>query len=50
MLAAGGDCLDDDERERLHESLREGIRQMQSGATISAEEAMAQLRAELPVG
>jgi hypothetical protein len=45
VLAAGGDDLDDDEREQLHESLREGIRQMRAGETIDAAEAMAELRA-----
>lgn len=45
VLAAGGDYLDDEERGRLHESLREGIRQLKAGQTIDAAEAMAQLRA-----
>jgi hypothetical protein len=45
ILAAGGDELDDEEREHLHESLREGIRQMKAGETIDAAEAMAELRA-----
>jgi hypothetical protein len=45
VLAAGGDYLGDEERKRLHESLREGIRQMKAGETIDAAEAMAQLRA-----
>lgn len=31
VLSADGDELDDEERERLHESLREGIRQMHGG-------------------
>jgi hypothetical protein len=44
VLAAGGDGLDDEEREELHESLREGIRQMKAGETIDAAEAMAELR------
>jgi hypothetical protein len=45
VLANGGDDLDDEEREQLHESLREGIRQMKAGETIDAAEAMAELRA-----
>jgi hypothetical protein len=45
VLAAGGDDLDDEERERLHESLREGIHQMKAGEAIDAVEAMAELRA-----
>jgi len=45
VLANGGDHLDGEERERLHESLREGIRQMKAGDTIDAAEAMAELRA-----
>jgi hypothetical protein len=45
VLARGGDYLDDEERERLHESLRESIEQMERGETIDAAEALAQLRA-----
>lgn len=45
VLANGGDNLDDEERERLHESLREGIEQMKAGKTIDAAEALAELRA-----
>lgn len=44
-LASGGDYLDDEERERLHESLREGIRQMKAGQTVDAAVALAELRA-----
>ena len=45
VLANGGDGLDEEERERLHDSLREGIRQMKAGETIDAADAMAELRA-----
>jgi hypothetical protein len=45
VLADGGDGLDAEERERLHESLRESIEQMKRGETIDAAEALAQLRA-----
>ena len=44
VLARGGDYLGDEERERLHESLRESIEQMKRGETIDAAEALAQLR------
>lgn len=46
VLADGTDCLDDEERERLHESLRESIQQMKAGQTIDAAEALAELRAD----
>ena len=39
------DELDDDERARLHEALREGIDQMKAGLTLDAAEALAELRA-----
>ena len=39
------DDLDDEERARLHEALREGIEQMKTGQTIDAAEALAELRA-----
>ncbi len=45
VLAGGGDYLDDEERERLHDSLRESIEQMKAGQLIDADEALAQLRA-----
>jgi hypothetical protein len=45
VLAASGEDFDEEERERLHESLREGIGQMKAGETIDVAEAMAQLRA-----
>ena len=45
VLASGGDYLDDEERERLHESLRESIEQMKAGQLIDADEALAELRA-----
>ncbi len=44
-LAKGADDFDDAERAALHESLREGIRQMKAGETIDAAEALAELRA-----
>ena len=45
VLAHGGDYLDDEERERLHESIRESIEQMKAGQLIDADEALAGLRA-----
>lgn len=45
LPADDDDELDDDERERLHAALREGIEQMQRGETIDAAEALAALRA-----
>jgi len=45
VLANGGDYLDDEERKRLHDSLRESIEQMKAGQLIDADEALAQLRA-----
>lgn len=44
LVPADTDDLDDDERTALHESLREGIRQMKAGETIDADVAMAELR------
>ncbi len=45
VLASGGDYLDDEERERLHESLRESVRQMRAGQTVDVAAALAELRA-----
>lgn len=45
VLASGGDHLDDEDRERLHDSLRESIEQMRAGQLIDADDALAQLRA-----
>jgi hypothetical protein len=45
VVAHDRDGVDEVDRERLHESLREGIRQMKAGETIDAAAAMAELRA-----
>jgi hypothetical protein len=45
VLARGGDYLDDEERERLHQSLRESIEQMKAGQTIDADAALVELDA-----
>jgi hypothetical protein len=44
LVRADAADIDEDER-ALHESLREGIRQMKAGETIEADVAMAELRA-----
>ena len=45
QLAHDHDDLDDEERERLHDSLRESIRQMEAGELIDGADALAELRA-----
>jgi predicted DNA-binding antitoxin AbrB/MazE fold protein len=40
----GGDDLDDEERAALHESIREGITDMEEGRTVDAKTAIAELR------
>jgi hypothetical protein len=45
VLDNGGDYLDDEEREQLHESIQESIDQMKAGNLIDAEQALAELRA-----
>ncbi len=45
VLLGGGYGLDQAERERLHDSLRESIRQMRAGQTIDAATALEHLRA-----
>ncbi len=37
--------FDDDERERLHDAIRESIEQMRAGELIDADEALVELRA-----
>jgi predicted DNA-binding antitoxin AbrB/MazE fold protein len=44
-LNDGTDGLDDEERARLDESLRESIEQVRNGEAIDAAEALAELRA-----
>ena len=39
------DGMEDDDREALHESIRESIEQMNNGQLIDADEALARLRA-----
>lgn len=45
VLAAGGDYLDDEERERLHESIRRGLEDVKAGRTVDASRVIAELRA-----
>jgi hypothetical protein len=45
VLARGGDYLDQEERERLHDSLRESIERMKAGQTIDADVALTDLHA-----
>ena len=45
VLAAGGDCLDDDERKALHVALDEAEADIEAGRVVSEEEVWATLRA-----
>ena len=45
LYLVADDELDPEERERLHDSLRESIEQMKAGQLIDADEALAELRA-----
>lgn len=46
LLARGADDLDDDERARLHESLRRGLAEADAGETVDASVVLADLRAQ----
>jgi hypothetical protein len=45
VLARGGDFLDDEEREALHQELDASIAEAKEGKLIDAEEVLAELRA-----
>ena len=45
VLASGGDCLDEEERRRLHESIDRGLADVRAGRTVDAEQVIAKLRA-----
>ena len=45
VLARGGDYLDDEERARLHDSLRRGIAQARAGDVVDADEVVKKLLA-----
>jgi hypothetical protein len=44
VLANGGDYLDDEERQRLHEALERSVLQAEQGQLVDADEVMAELR------
>jgi hypothetical protein len=46
VLASGGDDLNEEEREQLHQSIQESIDQMKAGNLIDAEAALAELRSD----
>ncbi|MGH7438592.1 MAG: hypothetical protein ACRENE_23130 [Polyangiaceae bacterium] len=45
VLAAGGDGLDENERARLHQSLRRGLEDVKAGRTVDARKVIDKLRA-----
>ncbi len=46
VLESGGDYLDEEERQRLHESIERGLEDMRAGRTVDAEQVIAKLRAK----
>jgi hypothetical protein len=44
ILANGGDYLDDEERKRLHESIRRGLDDVKAGRTVGAGQVIEKLR------
>ena len=45
VLAAGGDYLDDEERERLHDAIERGLEDVKAGRTVEASKVIERLRA-----
>jgi hypothetical protein len=45
VLASGGDYLDEEERQRLHQSIERGLEDVRAGRTVEAEQVIAALRA-----
>ena len=45
VLAAGGDYLDEEERERLHDSIERGLQDVKAGRTVEASKVIERLRA-----
>ena len=45
VLASGGDYLDEEERERRHQSIQRGIENVKAGRTVVAREVIEKLRA-----
>jgi hypothetical protein len=46
VLAGGGDYLDEEERQRLHESIERGLDDVGAGRTVEADKVIAALRAK----
>lgn len=44
VLAGGGDYLDEEERQRLHQSIERGLEDVRAGRTVEAEQVIAALR------
>ena len=44
ILVTGGDYLDDEERERLHESIERGFKNVEAGRSFDAGRVIAELR------
>jgi hypothetical protein len=45
ILASGGDYIDDEERERLHQSIQRGLEDVRAGRTIEGNEVIQKLQA-----
>lgn len=45
VLARGGDYLDDEERQRLHQSIERGLEDAKAGRTVDARQVIDELRA-----
>ncbi len=45
VLAGGGDYLDEEERQRLQQSIERGLEDARAGRTVDAEQVIAALRA-----
>ncbi len=45
VLANGGDYLDDEERQRLHQSIERGLEDVKAGRTVEASKVIERLRA-----
>jgi len=45
VLASGGDYLDAEERERLHDSIERGVAEVEAGRTVDAKLVLDELRA-----
>jgi len=50
VLANGGDHLDDEERERLHESIERGLEDVKAGRTVDASVVIEKLRSRAANG